>query len=85
MTGSKGRCPKWYNTYAKDKEVTDDQIVSVPSARYKHILVNIEQLISLMSFSDADRVLDAGCGAGRFIYGIRKRVASYLELTPLTI
>ena len=72
MTRNKKVMTKWYDNYAKDKEITDDQIVSVPSARYKRIVRDIEQLISLMNFSDDDRVLDAGCGAGRFIYRIRK-------------
>jgi len=65
---------EWYDKYAKDKEeVTDDQIVSVPSWRYKLVLKDIEQLISLMNFSNEDSVLDAGCGAGRFIYRIKKK------------
>lgn len=29
---------EWYDKYARDKEITDDHIVSVPSARYKHIV-----------------------------------------------
>lgn len=61
-----------YDNYAKDKEMSDDQIVSVRSALYKRIARDIERLISLMSFSDGDRVLDAGCGAGRFIVRTRK-------------
>jgi len=63
---------EWYDKYAKEEEVTDDQIVSVSSGRYKLIARDIEQLILSMNFSYEDRVLDAGCGAGRFIYRIRK-------------
>lgn len=63
---------EWYGKHAKDKKVTDDQIVSVSSGRYKCIARDIEQLILSMSFNDEDCVLDAGCGAGRFIYRIRK-------------
>lgn len=63
---------KWYNEYAKEKETSDDQIVSVSSLRYERITRDIEELISLMGLSDDEFVLDAGCGAGRFIYRIRK-------------
>jgi SAM-dependent methyltransferase len=66
---------EWYDKHAKDEGVTDDQLVSVPSGRYKCIARDIEQLICSMSFSDEDRVLDAGCGAGRFIYRIRKNTS----------
>jgi ubiquinone/menaquinone biosynthesis C-methylase UbiE len=63
---------KWYDKYARDKKIGDDQIVSVSSARYKCIARDIQRLITLMWFSDNDRVLDAGCGAGRFIDRIRR-------------
>lgn len=63
---------KWYNDYAKDEKIPADQIVSVPSVRYKRIVRDVEYTISLMSLNDDDRVLDAGCGAGRFICRIRK-------------
>jgi len=72
---NKKRMTRWYDKYAKDKEISDDQIVSVPSARYKRMRVRIEHYISLMSFSDDDLVLDAGCGAGRFIHRIRKTMS----------
>jgi len=71
-TWNKKSMTKWYDKYAKDEKVTDDQIVSVPSALYKRVVKDIEQLISLMGFSDNDRILDAGCGTGRFLYRIRK-------------
>lgn len=74
----KKRMTKWYDKYAKDKEINDDQIVSVPSERYKRIAREIEHYISLMSFSDDDRVLDAGCGAGRFIHKIRKTSSCHI-------
>lgn len=72
MTWDKEAMTKYYNEFAKTEQIVDDQIVSVPSARYKHIIRSVEQLISLMNFNEDDRVLDAGCGAGRFISRIQK-------------
>lgn len=72
MTWDKKAMTKWYDNYAEKEEVSNDQIVSVTSARYKRIIRDIEKLISLLSLSNEDRVLDAGCGSGRFIYRIKK-------------
>jgi len=72
FTWNKKTMAERYDEYAKDASIEDDQIVSVQSARYKRIARDVEKLISLMSLKDHDRVLDAGCGAGRFIYRIRK-------------
>lgn len=72
ITWNKKDMIEWYDKHAEDKEITDDQIVSVQSARYKRIVEEVEKLVSLMSFGDDDCVLDAGCGSGRFIHKMRK-------------
>jgi ubiquinone/menaquinone biosynthesis C-methylase UbiE len=75
MSWDKKDMIKWYDEYANDRRISDDQIVSVQSGRYKRIAHDIDQLILSLNLNDNDYVLDAGCGAARFISRLRRTKA----------
>ena len=60
---TKEKMVKWYDDYATDENVPDDQIVSVKASWYKIVASKIDSYVQLMHLTKDDKVLDAGCGA----------------------